>query len=366
MMGRALRRAAHLSCLIDFLATMSIKPSAATEIRTLLAGLASGDYIRRETAIARLAIIGPRAVDRMLTVYSAGDRDTRIAILRALEAIADPRALAVAREAIAGGGDVAVAAAGTLRALLDSPADATATASLDVLVATALSASAERRVRVAAFEALRDMPSDIRQRVADALGADPDRAVHPASRNDTAANASDALWQDAVEGRLPDDPAALRELLSSRASSAPLGVLQRLVDAFHARERDADGTPRRSAWRGLRGEIHQSLGMRGSTIALYDLRETLAAAQEPLPASFVGALQAIGDASCLEPMASAHARAAAGDASAARWRAQLEQAFRTIAAREKITRKSAVMKRVERKWPGAVDALLPAHRKTRG
>lgn len=347
---------------------MSIKPSASSEIRTLLAALASGDEIRRETAIARLAIIGPRAVDRMLASYSSADRDTRIAILRALEAIADPRGLSVARDALDEGGDVAVAATGALRPLLESPADVAATAALDALVATALSSSAERRVRVAAFDALHDMPADIRDRVEAALKTDPDQSVRPRTVTTGAPPAAnDALWQDAIEGRLPDDPAVLREVIIERAPSAPLSVLHRLVDALRAREREAAAGPRRSAWRIQRGALHQALGLRGSTIALYDLRETLAESQDPLPASYVAALHAVGDTSCLEPIAAAHAGAAARGDSHQRWRVQLEGAFKAIAAREKLSRKSPAIKRVETKWPSSAAALLsrPAKRRQR-
>jgi hypothetical protein len=346
---------------------MSIKPSAATEVRTLLAALASGDDIKRETAIARLAIIGSRAVDRMLATYASADRDTRIALLRALEAIGDPRGLTVARDALGEGGDVGVAAAGTLRSLLDSPAETASTEALDRLVETALSSSAERRVRVAAFDALRDMPADIRQRVEAALSEDPDDTLRPAATEaGRLRSAQDALWQDAIDGRLSDDPNGLREVVAARAPAAPLSVLQRLVDAVRTQERDADSPVRMSAWRGVRGAIHQVLGFRGSTIALYDLRETLEGAGAPLPASFIGALHAVGDTACLEPIAAAHAAAGVGE-SGDRWRMQLENAFKTIAAREKITRKSAVMKRLEKRWPGSADVLLPppAARKTR-
>jgi hypothetical protein len=347
---------------------MSIKPSAASEIRTLLAALASGDEIRRETAIARLAIIGSRAVDRMLAAYRSQDRDTRIAILRTLEAIGDPRAAGVAREALEEGGDLAVAGANTLRVLLDSPDDSTSTGALDALVATALSAAAERRVRVAAFEALRDMPSEIRDRVEAALADAADQTVRPSTPEGSGvASAPDALWQDAIEGRLVDDPAALREVIDARGRSAPLGVLQRLVDALRTQERETSPAQRRAAWRALRGAVHQALGLRGSTIALYDLRETLEEAFEPLPASFIGALHAVGDRSCLEPIAAAHAGTTRNGEPAERWRAQLASAFKAIAARERITRKSAVMKRIEKKWPASVDALLPpsAAQKTR-
>ena len=67
---------------------MTIKPSSAAEIRSLTSALASEDEVTRETAVARLAIFGARAVDRVVAAYPAADRNTRRAILRVLEAIA--------------------------------------------------------------------------------------------------------------------------------------------------------------------------------------------------------------------------------------------------------------------------------------
>src|SRR5688500_7669282 len=100
-----------------------MKPSPATEIRTLIDALGAADEIRQESAIARLAVIGGRAVDRLLAVYAdpATNRSKRVAILRVLEASADPRGVAVARGALNEGGDVGVAAAAALRQLLDLP-----------------------------------------------------------------------------------------------------------------------------------------------------------------------------------------------------------------------------------------------------
>jgi hypothetical protein len=63
-------------------------------------------------------------------------------------------------------------------------------------------------------------------------------------------------------------------------------------------------------------------------------------------------LSLVGDASCLEAIAGAHA-----SARDAWWRDHLADAFRTIAAREKITRRHAAIKRIERKWKDALEEL---------
>jgi hypothetical protein len=197
---------------------MVIKASAAVEIRRLIAALGDDDDVRREAAIARLAVLGARAVERLLAAYeSTGDRQIRIAILRALESVGDRRLVPLARQALSAGGDLGVAAASALRALLDSPHGSAAGGALDVLVAAALDPAADRRVRLAAFEALQDMPPGVRARVAEALQADPDAGLKARAVDlprDTAA--AEAVWQDALEGRLPDSPAMLREAAFAR------------------------------------------------------------------------------------------------------------------------------------------------------
>src|SRR4051794_27289846 len=121
---------------------MPIRASAAAEIRQLTAALSGEDDVRREAAIARLAVIGARAVDALLRTYAtATDRDTRIAVLRTLEPIGDRRTIAVARQAITAGGDLAQAAASALRGLFDSQDDTAGTEALDVLVATVVDRS---------------------------------------------------------------------------------------------------------------------------------------------------------------------------------------------------------------------------------
>jgi hypothetical protein len=333
---------------------MVIKASSAGEIRRLVDALGSGDEVRREAAIARLAIIGARAVDRLLAAYrAAGERDTRIAILRALESTGDGRTAAVAREALSTGGDEAIAAAAALRGLLDSPHGPTAADALDALVATALDTTAERRLRLAAWDALQDMPPGVRDRVAATLQADPDAGIRAGAelrQRGAAAGRradADAIWADALEGDLPDDPAVLREILQPRAAAAALSSLLKLIDVVRGREQATRAAAKRGAWQALRGTLHQALALRGSRLAVYDLRETLEAAADPLPASFLAALHVVGDASCLVPLAEAHARAVVDSP----WRQQLAAAFQAIAKRERVTKRHAVMKRIASRWP---------------
>jgi hypothetical protein len=328
---------------------MVIKASAATEIRQLIAALGGDDDVRREAAIARLTVIGARAVDGLRRAYAdTSDRETRVAVLRALEPIGDRRTVAIARGAIAEGGDLALAAAAALRVLLDSAHGPTGTDALDILVATALDPSAERRVRLAALQGL---PAGVRARVAEALQADPDPGLKARAGDlPRDAAAADAVWQDALEGRLPDTPAALRDAAESRGAAAPLSALQRMIDAVRSREGAVENAGKRAAWRTVRGALHQTLALRDSRVAVYDLRESLEDARGPLPTSFLAALHVVGDQSCLEPLAAAYARTPTGNA---RWKVQLAAAFRAIARREKVTRRHAVVKRISARWPEA-------------
>ena len=80
---------------------MPIKASSARQIEALIADLASDRADTREAAVARLTVIGARAVDRLLLVLeSDASSAARAAALRALEAIADARALDGVLEAI--------------------------------------------------------------------------------------------------------------------------------------------------------------------------------------------------------------------------------------------------------------------------
>lgn len=333
---------------------MVIKASAATEIRQLIAALGGDDEVRREAAIARLSVIGARAVDRLIAAYGPGGTGRNVAVLRTLEAIGDRRAVPVARGALTARGDEAVAAVAALRGLLNAEHAETAAEALDALVSVALDAAAPRRLRLAAVDALRDVPGDVRDRVAAALRSDPDADLQArAGQAPREAATAEAIWRDALDGRLPEAPAELRDLIQARGAVAPLGVLQKLVDAVREKEGAVKGN-RRAEWLAARGALHQALALRGSRIAIYDLRETLSDARGPLPVTFLAALHVVGDESCLEALAAACTRASGEDA---HWRHQLAAAFRAIASRERITRRHATMKRIASRWPAAMDAF---------
>jgi hypothetical protein len=225
--------------------------------------------------------------------------------------------------------------------LLTAPEAGVRAGALDALVDMALDAGAPADIRRAVVGMLDGLPEAVRAAVAGL----PDTGIE--SVPDSARDPVKSVWTAALDGELPEHAAALREAFTGQADAASLTVLQKLVDALKTRETtDPEQGP---DWAALRGTVHHALAMRGSRVALYDLRESFAAATTPLPVSFLSAVHEVGDASCLEPLARAYAQAAASEEW---WRGQLAAAFRAIVQREKLTRRSAVIKGVEKRWPG--------------
>ncbi|HET6819906.1 MAG TPA: hypothetical protein VFH98_05050, partial [Candidatus Limnocylindria bacterium] len=285
---------------------MVIKASAAAEIRGLIEALGGSDEVMREAAVARLAVIGARAVEKLLTAYGAATTPgARLAILRTLEPIGDRRTIEVAKQAIAEGGELALAATTVLRGLLDSPHSEVAAAALDTLVETALDRNTPRHLRGAALDTIQDASPGVRARVDQALASEPDLRLNTRAPGASQAATGDALWLDLSAGRLPDDPRAVAAAVQGRAGSAALTSLQKMVDAARAMESGAKTAAARAEWRNLRGVLHQALARRGSRVALYDLREAFDQATRPLPADFLTAIARVGDESCLEPLARA-------------------------------------------------------------
>ncbi len=325
---------------------MVIKASASSEIRLLVEALSGADDVRRDAAAARLSVIGARAVEQLLAAYArAQSPQVRATILLVLEPIGDPRSLEPARIALRKESEVAIAAAQVLRGLLDAPEPGVASGALDALVTLALDSKAPLAVRRAAYDTLRDLPEDVRAGVAGVLGPDADWEATDAAP-ESPKQAVKSAWTAALDGRLPERAAVLREAVQSRAATAPLTSLQKLVDTLRARERvDA---AQAGDWGALRGSVHHALALRGSRVALYDLKESLSEARTPLPVSFLSAVHTVGDSSCLEPLAQAYAHAAEPEEW---WRQQLASAFRAVMAREKLTRRSAAVKRALARWP---------------
>jgi hypothetical protein len=127
--------------------------------------------------------------------------------------------------------------------------------------------------------------------------------------------------------------------------------LQKVVERVRERE-GAEPAAVRDQWRLTRAAAHVALGHRGSRLALYDLRESFESAKAPLPVEFLTALSLVGDGSCVEAIAAAHARA-----KDAWWREHLARVFRDIVARERLTRRHGAVRKAEKRWKSAIDAM---------
>jgi hypothetical protein len=291
----------------------------------------------------------------------------RGAALRALEGIADPRTLTPALEilraplgrrrdrASAGVDDeVAIAAIGVARGFLQSGAHVDA---LDALTATALDRKRSDEVRVVALRALETLDAATLRPVREALLTDGSARLRAFAQGETidAAESSPAggRWLDgATDDAMPNDPDAVRREIERRGAVSSLPLLHRALEGIRERELHATARTRR-AWRAARTAVHVALAHQGSTVGLYDLREILEEADGPVAAPLLTAVGRIGDASCLERLAALYAASAPGSTGSPgeAWRQQVAEAFRAILARERITARHPVAKKIKARWP---------------
>lgn len=325
-----------------------------------MADLASPHAITRDGAVARLTVIGERAVSRLMALVAdrGATTEARVAAIHALEGIGDTRAFDPALAAL-DDPDPAIntAAIGVLQVFLPA---ARGMEALDRLSATALDRSRDRGVRLAAIRALRDLGPATISPLLDALGGDPDQAIAMAAGLGPAAAADPVhVLKEAADGILPDTPNVLKLALTESAAQVPPAVLQQVIERVRFRE-GAETGPIRAEWTALRGAAHSALAQRGSRLALYDLKESLESAREPLPVEFLGAAATIGDASCLECVAAAFTRALEhGVRVDDWWRQRLTDVFRTIATREQVTKRTAAGKKLSSKYRDAAAVLWP-------
>jgi hypothetical protein len=344
-----------------------IKASSARHIDALLADLRSDDEVAREAAVARLMVIGSRAVDRLgvLAGDVSVDPAARAAALRALEGIGDERALEIALSAAHDSeADVAIAAVAVVRTFLAGSHDLRA---VDALTAIVLDRARADAIREHALRALGDLDTTTLNPVLDALLTDPSARLRAAARGAASPSSLDGAtagdtWLTLETADVPDDPPRVRRTLSRDASQIGLPRLHQLIERIREREQKATGGQRHE-WMRARAAAHVALATRGSRLAVYDLRESLDAAKEPLPVEFLAALTMVGDVSCLEPLAGAYARtSSAPDATAARgdwWHRHLADTFQAIVAREAMTRRHAVAKKIDKRWPDVFRELWP-------
>jgi HEAT repeat protein len=293
------------------------------EIDRLIADLQSPDSIRRDAAVARLRILGPRSLPRLLDLVAAHESAAvRALALDALEGLDDVRVIDAAFDALRDGNvDVVMAALGVLRGWV---AEETGTRLLDAITAITVDRSRDARVRVAALAALSELPEHLVRPIRQQ--APPPESAGPSL----------------------EDPVAVREWIQAYGAGATLSTLHELVTRTREREHAESSSRLRSEWQQARGRAHQALARRESRVALYDLRETFEAATSALPRSFLSTAAAIGDGSCLEPLA----RAWAAGGRNLDWKHQLSTTAATIMRREKLTGRSAAIKKLRMNFPG--------------
>lgn len=330
---------------------MVIRRSSGRQLDVLIADLGAERTDVRDAAIARIAVAGERAVERLVAVIEgANSVIARVGALQALDAIGSPRALDVALTAVDDpNANVAIAAIGVTRAFLKGPRGV---AAVERLTTISLDRSRPEAVRGAALRVLELLGAKAVAPLRDALRDDPQQAVAALAARAAPAREDPGAWlREAVENPLPDDANGIRDVVKAVGDTAPLPLLHQLIERIREREQAETGT-RRAEWMGARAIAHLALARRGSRLALYDLRETLEATRDPLPVEFLASLREIGDVSCLEPLALAYSHAPSGDNW---WRRHLLDAFRAIVTRARITRRHATMKRIAARTP---DILL--------
>jgi hypothetical protein len=335
---------------------VAIRSSASHEVRRLLADLEAGDTVRREAALARLAVIGTRALRQILESLAAAPRGAaRIPLLRALEVVPDPRSVEPVLASLNSPEPAErVAAMNAARALLPL---SQATPLLDWLTGCVLDAARPLSERISALQALSSLPARTVRPILEQLRDDPAPTMREAALG-TEGPADDPVAdiEEAADGWLPRDPHILLQMLSRAPADVPLSTLHRLVEKVRSRE--ADGRPRlQRDWSAVRGALHLSLARRGSKVALYDLRETIEEAREPLALDYLSAIALIGDATCVEPLAVAYLQAQQM-ADAEGWRRRIAEAFRQVVAQEHLTRRHAVIRRVRARLRDSIDELL--------
>jgi len=332
-----------------------IRRSSHEEVTRLVADVLGDSDVAREAAVARLVIIGPRAVEQLVVALGeARRRASLIAILQVLERIADGRALIPASQYLAQGDQaVALAAVAAVRPHLQSPHAAVADAAVRILTDVVLDVSAADSVRAAALDAVHDLPVEAVEPILVRLRDDPSPRLRRQAGWPSAERGPDVL-ETTIEDLAREGPEEFRTALETHGVSAPLPVLHHLV--VHARQREeAERSPDvRSRWRVARAAVHQALADRGSRVALYDLRETFENARQTIPIGMVAAVAQVGDGSCLEPLASAI------DRTTDLWlKDQLLAAIAAIVRRERLTRRHAVVKRLLARHPLLGEALAP-------
>lgn len=190
---------------------------------------------------------------------------------------------------------LAVAAIGVLGVLAQKD-DANADKAFDRLASLALDASIDSDRRVAACRARRTA----RQARCPILDASAAESAAPVQAHATRALAGHTQPLESLSDEsLPNEPELMAAIVREEGPETRVTLLRNLVDRVRDRERTTKSPGVRAQWMAVRGLLHQQLAARNSRLAVYDLRETLAASSDPLPVGFLAAAAAVGDLACL-------------------------------------------------------------------
>lgn len=336
---------------------MAIRASASLEVRRLIGDLEGDDALRRDAAVARLAVIGTRAVRQVLEHLASPSATptSRAWLLQALESIPDPRAVEPVLDALTSDDPgVRIAAIRASRGLLSLPQGPRV---LDRLTSLALNPGRPGPERAVALDALSLLPARTMRPLLEKLREDPSPDVRQVvAHAGLPVDDPVAELEEAADGWLDRDPEAVVHLVSRAAEDAPLSTLHRLIEKVRSKESEGRAARRRD-WGAVRGALHVALARRGSKVALYDLREALERTVEPLPPDYLMAMGEIGDATCLEPLAVAFVQAQTME-DADLWRRDVASVFGRIVEREGLTRRHGPIRRVRARFRHEVDELL--------
>ena len=328
---------------------MAIRPSAAKEVSALVADLASPRAVVREAAVARLTVIGARASSALaaIVIDRHASQSARTAALRIFEATADASGLEAAFAAV---DDTDVEVVRTaIAALAPHVRSADGAVVVDRLTAIAVDRKRAAPIREAAVRALLDLDTRSLRPLLRALRSDrsPDIAALVANRRagEPPPDEPGELLARAADGRLPAEGEMVRRALGRAGDGVTLPGLLTLIERLRDHEK-AQPAAAKGQWQAARAAAHLILARRGSRIALYDLRETVEQANEPIAMEFVAALDAVGDASCVGAVAKAYA-----STHDKWWRGHLAHVFRAIVRREQLTFRHAAIKRLKQRDP---------------
>jgi hypothetical protein len=336
---------------------LAIRPSTAREVSALVSDLASERPAVREAAVARLTVIGARASSALaaIVIDRHASPAARAAALRVFEATVESKGMESALVAVDDANEDIVRAA--IEALAPHVKRAEGAVVVDRLTAIALDRKRAGPIREAAVRALLDLDTSSLRPLLKALRSDRSPEIVALVANRRAGqpppDEPGELLARAVEGRLPSDGDMVRRALARAGEAMTLPDILALIERLRDHEK-AQPSAGRGHWQAARAAAHLVLARRGSRIALFDLRETVEGAREPIAMEFLAALDTLGDASCVDAVARAYA-----STRDAWWRGHLLRSFGTIVSREGLTRRHAAIRRVKERDPRTFAELWP-------